>query len=194
MVTYYVGLSGFIGSCVAFSTDAGNWAVAGFFLGMLVTIIQDVHWFRRRNAHPHDLQLVELLTDLIQGTKTDLFLNNHDFESSSYDDRQLAPFAKIEQEWRGVDYEFVDRKLQTHWKLFKTSMDEFTTITTHDAPLRGAGFYHLLPGDIDRDSAEFNDLKTRARRANELARQMFKEFQAIRRIYLRYKEILAIKL
>ena len=192
IVTYYTGLSGFVGSCIGIANGVGAWALAGFLLSLTMTVLQDVHWFRRRRAHPHDIQLVEKLTELFQETGTDLFLRQHDFESHAFDDSQLAPLHRIQQDWLGVDYEFVNQEFGTHWCALRERLLELTTILTGEGLIPGANFYHLAPM-AKKPEAGFEKRIEQARYANQLARQAFDDFQEIRRLYIRYKQLLDIR-
>lgn len=192
IATYYAGLFGFVGSCIAITKDAGTWALVGFSLGLTLTILQDIHWFRRRRAHPHDIRLVEKLTNLFQQTKTDLFLNQHDFETLGYDDSQLAPLIEIEQRWQGVEYEFVNSDLGRHWSHLRNRLSQLTDVLTRQDAMAGANFHHLAPS-TNKNQPGFDEQIQQARRANELARTLFGDFQEIRRLYLRYKALLDMR-
>ncbi len=195
MVTYYVSLYSFVGVCISMTQDTPTtWQIIGFILTLLATLVQDIHWYRRSRAHPHDMQLIEKLTALLRDSKAELFLQQHDFTRTTYDDIQLTPLREISDDWQGVDYEFVRPELAPTWQAFREQLDELLTLLTTQGALRGAGFSHLNPPPRPEDEvteAEKEHRRQRAERANELGRAMFNEFQSLRRTYHRYTGVLA---
>lgn len=169
LVIYYFSLFGFIISCIGISASLDNpLKVTGFILTLAVILIQDYDWIRRSLIHPHDMQLIEKLTDKLQLTKTSLFLKDHDFAHNLFTDDNIAALDEIYYDWSGADYEFVNHRYQRLWLAMRDRLRELMTILHGQA----------APGGTET-----------ARTANDLAREIYESFQGFRRIYLKNRSI-----
>ena len=169
LVLYYISLFGFIISCIGISASGDNpLKTAGFILTLALILIQDYDWIRRSLIHPHDMQLIEKLTDKLQLTKTSLFLKDHDFAHNLFTDDNIAALDEIYYDWSGADYEFVNHRYQRLWLAMRDRLRELMTILHGQA----------APGG-----------KETARTANDLAREIYESFQGFRRIYLKNRLI-----
>lgn len=190
LVIYYIGLLSFTGMCISISQGANTLKLIGFLGTLCVIAILDLDWIRRSRVHPHDMKLIEQFSNIIQFNKTDLFLKDHDFKVYIYDETNLKPLEVIDLDWNGVDYEFVNGEYQQLWSDTKQNLSQLMKILTNQYSRRGSNFFHLLPSEEDRDKhPEYAHQQAIAGEANALARSVYDNYQAFRRIYLKNKQI-----
>lgn len=191
LVIYYASLFGFVTSCVAISQSSSPLKITGFILTLGVILIQDLDWLRRARIHPHDMGLIERLTDIFQDNSTDLFLKEHDFSRHVYDDTQLAPLQLIRDQWRGVDHEFVAPRYQQHWQAMRERLVVLLDMLEHNNVLKGSNIYHLLPPESEREPGPALERQLAlAGKANTLARTVYDDYQGFRAIWINNRDVL----
>lgn len=185
LLTYYTSLLIFSASCISFWQNHNTLSVITFTLSLCAMLIQDIDWIRKSRIHPHDRQLMEKLAETLHENKTDRFLKDHDFTRYIYDDKNLAPLLDIHSNWRGVDYEYVNRKYQARWRDMQGKLSDLLDLLLNKPADEGNNFYHMLPPKDKRE--EFQDMAGRmqnAINANNLARDIYTGYQQFREIYL----------
>lgn len=184
LLTYYVSLAIFVGSCISVWTSGTALSYILFGLSLCSIIIQEAGWIRRSRVHPQDRSLVEALTTVMEERRTDLFLKERDFAEYTYDERELEPLMEI-RDWQGVDKNFVREQYQHRLNLMRQELSALLDILLSKYSMGGMGFYHLVrEGKHLEDGDGIEARQENAVEANRLARQIYSHYQWFRKCYL----------
>jgi hypothetical protein len=144
-----------------------------------------------RTIHPHDVQLAKRIREAFD-ENTKRFLREHGFGVTFREDA-LKNILGVADNWKGVDYEFMDKDLDN--KLFEV-VRHCRTLAEKTAEYAGytrSGRRLAVPTEQERVSDSFSELTiARVRELDDLATKTLEAYEALEKEFrLRLPELYA---
>ena len=190
LLTYYISILIFVASCIGIWESQKPLSIIIFLLSLAGIIIQEVELFKRSRFHPHDKQLIEKITERLQSSKNLDFIHEHDFTKAAYHSWHFDALLEFNNDWTGVDYEFVSHPIDKLWKKMRENIVSLLAIIVGEKYNYNPHYFTLVPAKdiLEKDPELQATLPERmdfAKTANRLAREIYAQYQDLRKIYIR---------